>query len=207
MNSNEESKYRESIRLELQREHDERLAQETKTREARVQVQAESRRRSIQDEERRAFFEGHEGFIEVESENGESEWLTRKQIRDREGYFDYEDLVENPERGRRFVTLRLIFASFFFLAILATGYWYMREVEGRIHVVSDPPGCHVLVDGQDSGYLTDCLLELPIGEHMIEVYREGYRVQEPSLHHLLLRRGGEHLLEFTLEPLYAPGQP
>jgi hypothetical protein len=201
MKASEEQIYREQVRQDLIQEQSKRIDQEQQERKKNESLVQEADRRRILGEERRAFFAGQEGFIEVQDENRESEWITLKQWRDREGYLDYEDLVENPEHGRRYVMIRLVLAAIVFLVAMSAAYWYMSEELALVHIVSDPPGCHIWVDGQDSGFITNCEIELAIGEHLIEVDLTGYTVQEPSLRHLMLSRNDEVLLEFSLRPL------
>ena len=93
---------------ELRKQIREELAAEAARAKERRQIastpprdEAETMRRRILEEERRRFFQDSAEHFEYINENGDVEWLTREEITAREGYFDYEEHVEDPLAGRR----------------------------------------------------------------------------------------------------------
>jgi hypothetical protein len=50
-----------------------------------------------------------------------------------------------------------------------------------IHLSTDPPGAHVLVDGKDSGFVTPCMLDIERQDTEIAFRLDGYAVDERDL--------------------------
>jgi hypothetical protein len=53
--------------------------------------------------------------------------------------------------------------------------------ENPIHLSTDPPGAHVLVDGKDSGFVTPCMLDIERQDTEIAFRLDGYAVDERDL--------------------------
>lgn len=201
MDADREARIREEVRLQIEERERARREEEERRRRDERQHDEERRRQRILEEETRDYYRNSPDYIEYINEHGESEWLTRKQILAREGYFDYEENVDNPDLGRRRVWIGLAAVGAVVLALLLAGWLYWVEETGAVTVVCNVPGSAVFVDGQDTGETTDARLELPAGEHLIEVRRDGWRSQGGDYRALRLKRGDEQHLLFELTPV------
>ncbi len=195
--SSEEDRLRAEIRRELEEEESRRRAAEEEKRAHERLLEEQRMRQRIREEEKQRLFQDSGEHQRYVNEEGEVEWLTSKQIQRREGYFDYEEKVEDIEGGRRTV-LRRWFAGGLVLCLLGWLAWtYIQPDRATLDVVSNIPGAAIWVDGQFSGEQTDARLDLAAGEHFVEVRLPGYRC-EGGLQHTRLDGGEHQVLSFRL---------
>jgi len=200
MEQQREQRIREEVRREIEAEEQRRREAEILRRQEEEDHHEERARQQIVLEEKRKFYENSPEYFEYINENGDSEWLTHKHILAREGFFDYEEHVEDPARGRRLLWVRSL-ALVALLAALGTAAWiYLSEEVGWIDVVCNIQRAEIHVDGQNSGFLSDARVQVPVGEHMIEVRKAGYDGPGTGVRHVVLGRGEHLLLEFLLDP-------
>lgn len=197
----QEASIREEVRQQIEAADHRRQAEEDERRRAELLFQQEQARRRIMAEEARAYYQNSPDYFEYINENGDTEWLTRKQILAREGYFDYEENVENLEEGRRRIWLRLAAWTGLACVGLALILWYLLDDRGTVLVLSNVPGARILVDGQDSGRLTDARLELSPGEHLLELRCPGYLPVDEAFIILQLEPRGEQDVTIRLRPV------
>ncbi|MCA9782028.1 MAG: PEGA domain-containing protein [Calditrichaeota bacterium] len=200
MSTPEEERIRREIRRELEEDERRRALLENEKQQQQQRLDEQRLRQQILAEEKKRLYENSRDHIEYVNENGDREWLTRKQILSREGYFDYEEHVEDIPGGR----LRVIWSWSLGVVLLGLLVWlgwsYVQPDYYLLDVVCNVQGAEIWVDGQNSGSTTDARLELPAGEHFLEVRQEGY-VSRSGLLHLELTRGPRQILSFELEPL------
>ncbi len=78
-------------------------------------------------------------------------------------------------------TSTLLLATWIALAgLLSSGCQIKHRVPGVV-VASDPPGAKVLVDGQDSGFVTPCNLGLDRERSDLDLVLPGYQVARVSV--------------------------
>jgi hypothetical protein len=201
MNRQQQDEYREKIRLEIAAEEKQRKTIDQERKLRFEELHHDQVRQDIQADEKRKFFESSEDYFEFVNENDETEWLTRKQIQAREGYFDYEEHVDNPASGRRKVFFFGVVALIIFMVAVAFGWIYMLEDLASVDVVCNIKEARILVDGQDSGFRTNANIELPAGEHLIEVIKLGYQNSESQIKYVDVKRDDKLLIQFKLQPL------
>lgn len=190
MDPQQEARIREDMRRRIAEEDARRRAVEDERQQAELLFQEEQARRRIMEEEARAYYQNSPDHFEFVNETGEVEWLTRKQIQAREGYFDYEEHVEDLPGARRRVWVRMA-AWLAILPVLALLLlWHMWTDKGRVAVLSNVPGARIWVDGQARAQVTDALLELAPGEHLIEARLPGYQPEGAPFQvvHVVARR-------------------
>jgi len=197
----QEERIRREVRRQIEEADRQRLREEEERRKAEAHFQQEQARRRIMAEEARAYYQNSPDYYEYINENGDSEWLTRKQILAREGYFDYEENVENLEVARRRIWLRLGGWLAGVLLLLGAGVWYLLDDTGTVVVLSNIPGATIRVDGQDTGHVTDARLELSPGEHLVELSAPGYRPADGPFTVIQLEPRGEAEVQIRLHPL------
>jgi hypothetical protein len=197
--STDEERIRAEIRRELAEEESRRAQIEQEKLLQQQRLDEQRLRQQILAEEKKRLYENSTDHIEYVNENGDREWLTRKQILSREGYFDYEERVEDIPGGRVKVIWRWGIGSLLLILLAWLGWAYVQPDRHEVVVVSNIPGAEIWVDGQPSGNVTDARLELAAGEHFIEVRQPGYRNREGLLH-LELKRGPRQILTFELLP-------
>jgi len=138
----------------------------------------EDYRRIVQEEESR-FYADRPDLIEYVNELGETEFVTRDELRAREGYFNYEEKVENTEQEKRKVFMKLILL----LLLLGVGavqlFIYIQDDFGEIAVFSNVKGAHILLDGERLGEVTDAVItEVTPGRHLLQLEKPGYRMHD-----------------------------
>jgi hypothetical protein len=200
MDPQREAQLREEARRTIEERERQRIDAEALRREQEQAHEQERLRQRIVEEETREFYRNSPDHFEYINEHGESEWLTRKQILAREGYFDYEEHVEDPVAGRRRVWLGLALTALAILAGLLVLWRYISEESAAVIVVSNLPGSAIWIDGRDSGEVSDARIELSPGEHLIEVRRPGWRTAGGGYQALRLEPGDEIHLLFELTP-------
>ena len=192
----------EELRKQIRKELEAEAAQARERRRQRAAPQrdeAEDLRRRILAEERRRFFQDSAEHFEYVNENGDIEWLTREEIAAREGYFDYEEHVEDPQAGRKRF---LLLVSLGVLCCALAGWGligWMLPAEGRLSVFANVPNASILLDGQESGHRTDAILNLPVGEHLVEVRAPGYQVSGEAVRMVSIQEDQTTICEFILE--------
>jgi hypothetical protein len=201
MEAGQEASIREEVRRQIEEADQRRRAEEEERRQAETLFQHEQARRRIMAEEARAYYQNSPDYFEYVNENGDTEWLTRKQIQAREGYFDYEEKVENLDVARRLVWLRLTAGLLLAGALLALAFWHVLDERGTVLVLSNVPGARIFVDGQDTGRRTDASLELSPGEHLLELRAPGYIPVDDPVRVIRLEARGELDLTIRLRPL------
>lgn len=197
----QEELIRREVRRQIEEADQRRLRDEEERRRAEAHFQKEQARRRIMAEEARAYYQNSPDYFEYINENGDSEWLTRKQILAREGYFDYEENVENLDVARRRIWLRLGAWLTGVLLVAGAGIWYLLDDTGSLVVLCNIPGATIRVDGQDTGQVTDARLDLSPGEHLVEVSHPGYRPADEPYAVIKLEPRGEAEVQFRLRPL------
>lgn len=195
----EEARIRAEIRRELAEEQARQTELEREKQQQHLRLEEQRVRQLILAEEKKRLFENSTEHFEYVNENGDREWLTRKQILSREGYFDYEERVEDIPGGRVRVLWRWGIALALLVLFGWLGWAYIQPDRHAVVVVSNVPGAEIWVDGQFSGTRTDASLELAAGEHFIEVRQPGF-LSVSGLLHLELKRGPRRILTFELRP-------
>lgn len=60
--------------------------------------------------------------------------------------------------------------------------YVLQRLGKTVRVSSDPPGAAVLLDGRDTGQLTDCeLVSVPLGPHRLTIMKDGYASWEEEI--------------------------
>lgn len=201
LDSRQEARIREEVRRQIEAADQRRLQEEGQRIQAEALFQQEQARRRIMAEEARAYYQNSPDYFEYINENGDSEWLTRKQILAREGYFDYEENVENLDQARRRIWWRLAGWLAGILLLGGLGIWYLLDERATVVVLCNVSGARILVDGQDSGKLTDARLELNPGEHLLEVRLPGYLPADEPFQIVKLEPRGELDVNIRLRPV------
>jgi hypothetical protein len=198
MEHREEEELRQLVRREL--EARERLRSE-RTDDLRARRDATGfteERREIIEREIEAFYR-EKGYSRYENEDGEVEWLSDDEMRDRMGQLpeDMEEITVEQRRVRnRFMYILLLaFGGIVLLFVL------MRERTGNVQIVCNIPGATVSLNGSPTEFVTDCRLErLPVGPHVVSVSKYGY-VPDGSASRLVeLKAGANEVVILKLKP-------
>ena len=200
MDPREEEQLRQLIRKEL--ENRERLRTPTASQLDNGTV-SEERRRVIEDEIA-AFYQSRGGFKPFTNEQGDVEWLTESEAREREQQIPVD--MEELEAGQRRVRLRVVIMSvLFFLGVLLL-LLVMKEKTGSIQVISNVPGATIILDGSPTEFVTDFKLQkLTAGSHLISVTKPGYVPEGQASVRVELRAGQDEVVVLRLRP-QAPAQ-
>jgi hypothetical protein len=198
MEHREEEELRSLVRREL--EARERLHSE-RTDDLRARRESggffEDRRRIIE-EEIEAFYR-EKGYRRYENEDGEVEWLSDEELRDREGQLpvDMEELAVEQRRVRnRFVFILLLaFCGAVLLFVL------MRDRTGSLQIVCNIPGATVHLNGSPTEFVTDCRMDhLPAGPVLVSVSKYGYLPDGPAARRVKVNGGQTEVIVLKLKP-------
>ena len=169
----------EEIRKLVQREISEReklRAQERTVSQQRTSDKDEiERQKRIIDEERRKYYESNLNYQEFINEAGEIEWLTKEEIREREGLFD--DEMEELESGKKRAQFLLFTMFALFICTVVVIIALLSEKTGSIQVISNVKGASIFLDSSPSEQKTDAIFtDIPIGKHVISVEMPSYKI-------------------------------
>ncbi|MCB9357081.1 MAG: carboxypeptidase regulatory-like domain-containing protein [Calditrichaeota bacterium] len=197
MERNEEQKLRELIRREL--ETREKLLSKDSEEESGFTLNFVERQRIIDDEIRK-YYEAKGNYRRYENEDGEFEWLSEEEIRERERQIPID--AEELEVGQRSVrNYFLMIAVLVFVGALLM-YIALRQQSGSIQVLSNVPGATIILDGQATEFKTDFVLSnLSPGPHLISIVKSGYGIAGDPARRVEVRAGKEEVVAFMLEPV------
>lgn len=198
-NSTTEEELRRTIRAEIEeRERQRKESFRQRMAHEAAQVEAE-RRRQIYQEELRKFYSSRPGYREVIGEDGEVDWIPEEEASQSGMLFD--EVLEDPGVARKRMKIVIGFAAFLIVAVIASLFIILYEGTGTIQVLSNIEGARVILDGVPLSHNTDALLEeIPAGEHVITVEKDGYRIEGDMVRKIELKGGQKEVVSFTLVP-------
>jgi len=161
----------------------------------------EAERKKIFLEERDSFYKNQKGFIKIVNEIGEEEWVREIDLKKREGYFNFEDDLEDADSHKRKV-IRQIVVYCFILAIAAScGIYYFMESPGYLEVNCNIKGLPIFIDDNPTGLSTDNVIEnVKIGKHKVSLRAIGYKI-EPAVIEVDLKHREGLVLSFSADSL------
>jgi hypothetical protein len=126
-------------------------------------------------QEKDDFFETKPEYIKITNEIGEPEWVKESELKKREGYFNFEEDMEDASTHKK----RLIRKTFIYVIILGSilTVLFLKFIKnvGYIEVETNIKGALIYVDQFPTGLKTDNTLEdLIVGPHTIFVKLDGY---------------------------------
>lgn len=199
MDSREEEELRHLIRKELQ-SREQMNGDQAGYRHVRhgSQVLSEDRRRIIEDEIE-SYYLAKGGYHRMENEDGEIEWLTDAELQEREGQIPVD--MEELEVGQRRIRNRLVLLIVLGFCTLALLIVLMRDRTGTIQVICNIPGATILLNGSPTDLHTDAPLNrIPVGPHMISVFKYGYVSDGAANAKVDLRAGQVEIVRLKLKP-------
>lgn len=178
MEHRDEEELRKLIRRELETRERLRSDRSGDLRARRDALGLTEERQRIIEQEIEAFYR-ERGYQSYENEDGEVEWLSEDELRDRMGQLpvDMEELETEQRRVRnRFMLIMLLaFCGIVLLFIL------MRDRTGSVQVLSNIPGATISLNGSPTEFVTDCMLDhLNVGPHVITISKYGYVPEGPA---------------------------
>ncbi|RPH94526.1 PEGA domain-containing protein [candidate division KSB1 bacterium] len=200
MDPREEEELRHLVRKELEARERMRRERESDLRVRREAGGLSVDRKRIIEAEIEDFYLS-KGYRRFENEDGELEWLSDEELREREGQLpiDMEELdVEQRRVRNRFILLAILgFLGVVLLFIL------MQDRTGSIQVISNIPGATVVLNGSPTEFLTDCRLEhVKAGPHMISISKYGYVPDGAANARVDLKAGHNEVVVLKLKPHY-----
>ncbi len=206
MNRNDnpdEKEIRSRIRQRLQEKEEQRKEHQKLLQKRKEQAAGEEEYRRIVQEEEQNFYADRPDLIEYINELGEKEYCTRDELRSREGYFNYEEKVENTELEKRKMLLKLVL----FLLLVGIGavqlYLYMQNDYGEIAVYSNVKGARVFLDGAEAGEITDAVLSgVSPGLHLLQLEKLGYRMLEQGIIEVDVRKNHRSQISVEMIPAH-----
>ena len=178
MDPREEAELRKLIRRELEN-RDRLREQESGEQRRRWDEGFSDERRKIIEEEIESFYRAKGGYQRYVNEDGDVEWLTEAQIREREQQIPVD--IEELEVGQRAVRNRLIASALLIAIGIVLIMLLLRERTGSVQVICNVPDAKISLNGSPTEYVTDTVLRnLPTGPHLISVSKYGYVPDGPN---------------------------
>jgi hypothetical protein len=196
MDPREEDELRNLIRKEL--ESREQLKRKRTQIATAVPEMNEERRRIIEGEIEK-FYRSKGGYLRVENEEGEIEWLSEDELKEREQQIpvDMEEL-EDGQRKVRWRIVAIIVLSFIGLVLL---FLLTRERTGSLQVICNVPGATIVLDGSPTEFTTNARLDhMRQGPHLISVTKYGYVADGPPGVQVYVRGGSGSVVTIKLKP-------
>ncbi|MDK9699529.1 MAG: hypothetical protein OEM52_05200 [bacterium] len=193
----DDDQLRQQIRKRLE-EQSQRLQKEIAALEDRETKILESERmRRILEEERDAYYTNL-GYVKMINDDGAVEWLppARAQALDDKVGEEIDD-IEGGQRKVRWFAVGWIGGFIFLVFVLFLFFW---PRPGSIRVVCNVPEAQIILDSDTTLFRTDAILEgVDPGQHIVSVYKSGYRIKGPIYQQVELKRAEDALMSFELE--------
>jgi hypothetical protein len=196
MDPREEDELRQLIRKELESREELR---KQRTRLATGVPEMNEERRKVIEAEIEAFYRARGGYLRVENEEGEVEWLSEQELSERERQIpvDMEELEEGQRRVR-WRMVALIALGFICLILL---FFILHDSTGTIQVICNIPGATITIDGSATEFVTDARLDhLRAGPHLITVSKFGYVPDGQRAARVDLKPDGSAVVTLKLKP-------
>lgn len=198
MEHRDEEELRKLIRRELETRERLRSDRSGDLRARRDTLGLTEERQRIIEQEIEAFYR-ERGYQRYENEDGEVEWLSDDELRDRMGQLpvDMEELETEQRRVRnRFMLIMLLaFCGIVLLFVL------MRDRTGSVQVLSNIPGATINLNGSPTEFATDCTLDhLNVGPHVITISKYGYVPEGPASVTADVKAGKNVVVMLKLKP-------
>ena len=158
----------------------------------------EDRKRIIA-EEIEAYYEAKGGYHRVENEEGEVEWLSDIELRERQGQIpvDMEELEDGQRRVRNRLAMLVLraFCAVILLIVL------MRDRTGSIQVICNVPDAVIVLNGSATElHANSRLTHVAVGPQLISVQKYGYGPDGPANANVNLHAGQEEVVRLMLKP-------
>jgi hypothetical protein len=196
MEPREEDDLRHLIRKEL--ESREQLKSKRVQLATGASEMTEERKRIIENEIER-FYREKGGYLRIENEDGEAEWLSETELQERERQIPVD--MEELEEGQRTVRWRMIaivvlaFVSLVLLIVL------MHDRAGSLQVICNVPGAQITIDGSPTEFTTNARLDhMRAGPHLIAVTKYGYVADGPQAVQVNVKGGNSTVVTLKLKP-------
>ena len=125
--------------------------------------------------EKDVFFETKPEYIKITNEIGEPEWVKESELKKREGYFNFEEDMEDASTHKKRLIRKTLIYVIILGAILTTLFLKFVKNVGYIEIESNIKGGLIYLDQFPTGLKTDNTLEnLVVGPHTIFVKLDGY---------------------------------
>jgi hypothetical protein len=196
----EEERLRELIRKEL--ENREKMRDATlDERLSRIDASGlSSERERIIEEEIRDFYVRKGNYRPYENEDGDTEWLTETEIKEREIQIPVD--MEELETGQKRVRSRAMLLVILFFFAVALVFLALREKTGSIQIICNVPGATISLDGTPTEFVTDFTFKgLSPGSHLVSVFKSGYALEGDANRRIDIQPGNEVILVFSLKPV------
>lgn len=142
----------------------------------------EENKKRIYLEERDAFYQNKPGYIKIVNEIGEDEWIREEDLKQREGYFNFEEDMEDADTHKRKLFIKYLITTLILGTILAIFIPIFIVNTGYIEVKSNVKDAYIFLDGNPTGLLTNNTLEeISVGRHVVKVALKGYTVTPDSI--------------------------
>jgi len=132
--------------------------------------------------EKDKFFKDKPEYVKITNEIGEPEWVKESELKKREGYFNFEEDMEDASTHRKRLLRKTFVYSLIIGAILTALFFRFVKNVGYIEIESNLKGALIYIDNFPTGLKTDNTLEdLVVGPHTVYVRLEGYIASPDSI--------------------------
>jgi len=176
-----EKEFRDNILSKLKIEFDEKKDDKRLQHNQDLFFNEENKRR-IYLEERDAFYQNKTGYTKIVNEIGEDEWIKENDLKQREGYFNFEEDMDDANTHRRKLFVKYLIIILIFGSALAILIPIFIINTGYVEVKSNIKKAYIFLDGNPTGLLTNNTLEeISVGKHVIKVALKNYIVTPDSI--------------------------
>jgi len=194
---------RRTIRTEIEHRDRERTRQTQKRDQARNADISAERRRQIYQEELRQYYSNRPGYREIVGEDGEPDWVPESEFQKSERLFD--EALADPLNVRKRLKITMAAGAVAIAALAAVFFFVLAAKTGSISVSTNIPDAQIILDTVPLEHFTNSTIEeVPEGEHVVTVRKEGYAIVGEPVQKITVRGGKIVTITFILLPVLQP---
>lgn len=132
-------------------------------------------KRKIYLREKDKFFENKPEYVKITNEIGEPEWVKESELKKREGYFNFEEDMEDASTHKKRLYKKTLVYLIVIGSIITVLFLKFVTNVGYVEVETNVKGALIYIDKFPTGLKTDNTIEeLTVGEHTIFIELDGY---------------------------------
>ncbi len=179
----EEKKLREEIRKKLEGREQKEREHKQRAESEKSRLLEERMRAKIKEEETEKYY-SEKGYVKYKNRHGETEWLLPEEAEKRQSRRRSTGRSKQSRKAKArrnlYINLAIVIVV---TAVFAVVYKYNpgnKVQTGNLFVDSNISGAIIYLDGKRLNHFTpDTLRQLKTGDHLINVYKEGYSAFPP----------------------------
>ena len=168
-------KYSDEVDYDFLKDFEEKLNEkDTSTFESEIFDSGVDKRKKYL-EQKDIFFKDKPEYVKIINEIGEPEWVRETELKKREGYFNFEEDMEDASTHKKRLYKKTLVYLIVIGSIITVLFLKFVTNVGYVEVETNVKGALIYIDKFPTGLKTDNTIEeLTVGEHTIFIELDGY---------------------------------